>query len=378
MGLGKVGLTLSLPERHSGQVLAGVGFSSRQQLIGFAQVAQTNFRGLAESISLRWESGGITGHSTVEASYFEPWIDKRHTSLNVSAYDRINVRFANTLSNAVSSTDNVGTDTRYYEERVGMTFTLARPFRDAYVASTSLRAENVRTNNLALDQNNAQILQDGPIGVLSGALSHDSRDVVFDPVTGSYQAVTGSIGYADIRPVSGVDISQVPANIFGKTGFATTKLEFRYFFSPTGPRKQLNQDKSTVATRIILGTSAGTLPFFEQFFIGGTETLRGYREDRFWGSNLFFASAEFRQPLARSLKGVLFTDVGSAWGGSYSNVQISGFSQGGFHPHFGVGAGIRFRTPIGPLRPRLRHRRRRRTHPLQHRELVLRRVDGRR
>ena len=347
---GKIGLTLSLPERHSGQVLAGVGFSSRQQLIGFAQVAETNFRGLAESVSLRWESGGVTGHSTVEASYIEPWIDRRHTSLNVSAYDRINVRFANTLTNAVSTTDNVGTDTRYYEERVGMTFTLARPFRDAYVASTSLRAENVRTNNLALDQNNAQILQDGPIGVVSAGLSHDSRDVVFDPVTGSYQAFTGSIGYADIRPVTGVDISQVSAGIFGKTGFATTKLEFRYFFSPTGPRKQLNQDKSTVALRMIMGTSAGTLPFFEQFFIGGTETLRGYREDRFWGSNLFFGSAEFRQPLARSLKGVLFADVGTAWGGSYQNAQINGFSQSGFHPHIGVGAGIRFRTPIGPLR----------------------------
>ena len=350
LGPGKIGLTLSLPERRSGQVLAGVGFSNRQQLIGFAQVGETNFRGLAESISLRWESGGITGHSTVEASYFEPWIDRRHTSMNVSAYDRINVRFANTLSNAVTTSSNVGTDTRYYEERIGTTITLARPFRDAYVASASLRAEDVRTNNLALDQKNSQILQDGPIGVASIGLSHDSRDVVFDPVTGSYQAFTGSVGYADIRPVPGVNISQVPAGIFGKTGFVTTKLEFRYFFSPTGPRKRLDQEKSTVAMRVIMGTSAGTLPFFEQFFIGGTETLRGYREDRFWGRNLFFGSVEFRQPLARSLKGVLFADVGSAWGGSYQNVQISGFSQGGFRPHFGVGAGIRFRTPIGPLR----------------------------
>ena len=347
---GKIGLTLSLPERRSGQVLAGVGFSNRQQLIGFAQVGETNFRGLAESVNLRWESGGVTGHSTVEAGYFEPWIDRRHTSMNISAYDRINVRFANTLSNSVSSTDNVGTDTRYYEERVGTTITLARPFRDTYLASASLRAENVRTNNLALSTTNSAILQDGPIGVLSGGLSHDSRDVVFDPVTGSYQSGNLSVGYADIRPVTGVDISQVPAGIFGKTTFAKSQLEFRQFFSPTGPRKRLDQDKSTVAMRLILGTSAGTLPFFEQFFVGGTETLRGYREDRFWGRNLFFGSVEFRQPLARSLKGVLFADVGSAWGGAYQNVQISGFSQGGFRPHFGVGAGIRFRTPIGPLR----------------------------
>ena len=350
LGAGKIGLTLSLPERRSGQVLAGVGFSNRQQLIGFAQIGETNFRGLAESVNLRWESGGVTGHSTVEAGYFEPWIDRRHTSMNVSIYDRINVRFANTLSNSVSTTDNVGTDTRYYEDRLGATITLARPFRDTYVASASLRAENVRTNNLALDATNAEILQDGPIAVIGGSLAHDSRDVVFDPVTGGYQSLLGQVGYADIRPVAGVTLDQVPGGIFGKTTFIKSLVEFKQFFSPTGPRKNLSQDKSTVAMRLQIGTSAGTLPFFEQYFLGGTESLRGYREDRFWGRNLLFGSIEFRQPLARSLKGVLFADVGSAWGGSYQNVQIEGFSQGGFRPHFGVGAGIRFRTPIGPLR----------------------------
>ena len=102
--------------------------------------------------------------------------------------------------------------------------------------------------------------------------------------------------------------------------------------------------------RFQLGSSAGTLPFFEQFFVGGSENLRGYRDDRFWGSNLFLGSVEFRQPVARRLKGVLFMDIGDAWGGSYDNVSIPGFTQNGFQPHLGVGLGIRVNTPIGPLR----------------------------
>ena len=350
MGDGKIGLTISLPERRSGQVLAGLGFSNRQQLIGFAQIGETNFRGLAESINLRWESGGITGKNTVELGYFEPWLDKRHTALNAQIYDKIQVRFANTLNNDITSSNNVGNDTRYYEQRTGATFTLSRPFRDAYSAAVSLRGENVRSNALALTPANATILQNGPIGVLGGQLTHDSRDNILDPVIGGYQAFSLQVGYADIRPVSGLNVSTLPGGVFGTTTFTKTQIELRKFISPTGPRKKLDQDKSTLAMRLLLGTSAGRLPFFEQFFIGGTETLRGYREDRFWGKNLFFASAEFRQPLARSLKGVLFLDVGDAWGGSYSGVQIEGFGQGGFHPHVGVGAGIRFRTPIGPLR----------------------------
>ena len=36
---------------------------------------------------------------------------------------------------------------------------------------------------------------------------------------------------------------------------------------------------------------------------------------------------ELRQPLARRLKGVLFMDVGDAWGGNYSNVNLEGFTQ---------------------------------------------------
>ena len=78
------------------------------------------------------------------------------------------------------------------------------------------------------------------------------------------------------------------------------------------------------------GASTGTLPFFEQFFVGGAETLRGYREDRFWGQYNLLGSIELRQPLARRLKGVLFLDAGDAWGGRYNKVNIEGFEQAGF------------------------------------------------
>jgi outer membrane protein insertion porin family len=101
---------------------------------------------------------------------------------------------------------------------------------------------------------------------------------------------------------------------------------------------------------MLLGASSGTLPFFEQSFVGGAETLRGYREDRFWGSYLMLASAEIRQPLARGLTGVLFTDAGDAWGGDYQQVSIQGFTQSTFRIHPAIGLGMRVRTPLGPIR----------------------------
>ncbi len=102
--------------------------------------------------------------------------------------------------------------------------------------------------------------------------------------------------------------------------------------------------------RLLAGSSLGKLPFGEQFFLGGIDTLRGYREDRFWGSYLISGSMEFRQPITRSLKGVLFVDAGEAWGGDYSHVNLAGFNQGGFAPHIGAGFGVRVGTPLGPIR----------------------------
>jgi outer membrane protein insertion porin family len=104
------------------------------------------------------------------------------------------------------------------------------------------------------------------------------------------------------------------------------------------------------------GTSFGHLPFYEQYFVGGAESLRGYLDDRFWGKYTFLASAEYRRPLAQALTGVMFVDVGDAWGSE------SGFlfadpalrtryrQHTTFKPQPAVGLGLRVTTPIGPIR----------------------------
>jgi outer membrane protein insertion porin family len=349
---GQVIVTLSIPEKRSGQLLFGAGFSNRQQFIGFAQIGDTNFRGLGESLNLRWESGGIANRSTINLSFVQPWLDKRHTSLAVSAYDRIFVRFANRLNNDFFGGTIAGTGDRYFETRTGGTVTLSRPFRDNTVnVALTLRGESVRTTALALAAENAAILQNGPIASVAGRISLDTRDQPFDPIRGTLQSFGLEVGVASLRPVPGVDISQVPSNIFGRSNFVKGELDYRYFIPIAGRRKKtLDEPKSTVALHLQFGLSSGRLPFFEQYFVGGADSLRGYREDRFWGSNRFLFQTELRQPLARSLTGVVFFDVGSAWGGPYSNINLQGFTQTGFRPHYAVGLGVRVRTPIGPIR----------------------------
>ena len=350
---GEIRLTFSVPEKRTGSISVGAGYSSRQQLIGRAEISETNFRGRGEAVNLLWETGSVTGKSSIELGFTEPYLDRHHTSLSVQVYDKTIYRFANSLTNTVISGGGTTTDdTRYNEQRIGATVGIGRPIGNQTRATLNVRGENVQTDPLALTGINASIIQDGPIYSIGGSLLHDSRDLILDPVKGGYQTFTLMVGHADLKPPSSLSGQNIPGGTYGSHAFAKSSIEARQFINLQKPRRRdkPDEERTSLALRGLLGASNGTLPFFEQYFVGGAETLRGYREDRYWGKYLMLGSVELRQPLARGLKGVLFSDIGDAWGGSYQDVNIQGFNQSGFHPHASVGLGIRVRTPLGPIR----------------------------
>ena len=137
------------------------------------------------------------------------------------------------------------------------------------------------------------------------------------------------------------------------------QAEWRIFRALTALRgttlAEREQERVPVlAARVMAGTSVGSLPFFEQYFVGGVNNLRGYAEDRFWGKNMAIANVELRYPLFASLVGVAFVDAGQAWGSEF-RFQGTGFStefqqSRQFGPRLGAGVGVRYLTPLGPLR----------------------------
>ena len=148
--------------------------------------------------------------------------------------------------------------------------------------------------------------------------------------------------------------------------FAKYSVDLRRYLSKGGPRKDFNEKRKRIALRLMGGATSGQMPFSEQYFVGGAETLRGYQEDRFWGKYMLLASGEYRMPLGPSLTGVAFVDCGDAWGAPIQYRQtvgvdqqgnpglvdvINGFAQhSNFSPNLGYGVGIRVNTPLGPLR----------------------------
>jgi outer membrane protein insertion porin family len=90
------------------------------------------------------------------------------------------------------------------------------------------------------------------------------------------------------------------------------------------------------------------VPFFEQYFAGGADTIRGYEEDRFWGKQQLLTTLEYRHPIQKAFNVILFVDYGGAWGGYGS---VNKFTQSSSpNLNLGYGIGFSFRTPLGPLR----------------------------
>lgn len=60
-------------------------------------------------------------------------------------------------------------------------------------------------------------------------------------------------------------------------------------------------------------TDEQLLPLSEKLFLGGARTLRGYREEQFWGYRIAWGSLEYRRTMSRRSRAFLFFDTGAFW-----------------------------------------------------------------
>lgn len=351
--IGQVKIVIPVVEKKTGQISVGIGYSSRQRLVGQARLSETNFRGRAQGLNLLWEQGttdAVGGRASWEVGFYEPWLDKHHTSLSVNVFNKVLYRF----SSGIFGTSTIADDKIYNERHKGGDLTLSRPITDTVRAFIGGRFENVDTDPslLGVAGDLFKIAQKGKVAGGSIRGVHNTRDFDLDPAYGGYEAVAFEFGRVDAvrfdQPTPGV-FTEIP---FEGT-FQKGSIDLRRYFSKGGKKTSIQEKRTVLAVRLRAGIAGGKLPFFEQFFIGGAESLRGYREDRFWGTKMLLASVELRKPIAQSISGVIFVDYGDAWGAppEFANLNISGLSQSNkFVGNFGVGVGMRVATPIGNLR----------------------------
>ena len=343
-----VTITWEITEKRTGQVSVGAGYSPRQRLIGRAELSDQNFRGKGQGVSVSGEMGtwGTDGKPSVELRFFEPWLTKDKTSMTIDLYNKLVYRFSRNLVSNNNDDQN-----RYFERRMGGQLTFGRPFKLPITAS--LRYDDVNTRDLGKKVDFPR--QNGTVVAGSLSRSWNTKDYAQNPTSGSFTRISTEVGHASLDASSGEEFT---SSFFNKYIIDTRKyIGLKKIKATKEPeREQESQKIPVLALRLMAGHVVGDVPFFEQFFVGGAETVRGYLEDRFWGNTMYVASVEYRRPLMNRIVGVLFVDVGDAFNSNsafrfQSKKLRTDFEQHeGIRPFASVGVGLRVATPIGPIR----------------------------
>lgn len=339
---GKIDLVVDVKEARTGNFAIGAQLDPRSSLAGTLRLSDSNFRGTGQSVGFNVIQGTAGGGPSVEMDYGNPFLDDRGTALNVSLYSRLIYRFQGIgFGNNNTPTE----DDIFSERRTGLALAVGRAFTDDVSASVAVRYEGIKTSDVDTDSSTGFIQQDGTLATLTMGLTRNRRDVDIDPSRGDWFRIEVQPGFANITAVGGeLDDS------LGRKNFLKTTAEYRFYWSDQKPRtrNELDAPRRVLALRARYGTITGDVPFFEQFFMGGASTIRGYEEDRFWGNQSLLTTLEYRVPIQKALAISAFVDYGGAWGGygqvgEYTQSRSANFK-------IGYGLGVSFRSPLGPLR----------------------------
>ena len=312
-------MEINVKEKRTGTFGIGAGYSSEDGVIGMVSIADTNFRGVGDAVSLTFEMSGDDedAHGVVFA-YKHPWIDQRETAGLLRIYNR------------TYEYDDYDTRGRLKEEYMrkysGGEFTFSRPVSEYSTNYLTLRhrkddyVKHVSSGNAG---NRAEALGSSwrrkNFGTTrSVTMEHvtDTRDNIYNPTEGARVNLSAEFG----------------GWLGGDFDFQKYGIDHQAFFKAGHVQ--------VWALRAKAGLGHGDISEFNQYRIGGQDSLRGYREDQFRGERMTAGTIEYRFPLFNKVQGALFTDWGAAWD--------TGFDFDDFHGS--VGMGLALTTPLGPLR----------------------------
>ncbi len=314
----------------------GGSYAPQSGLEAYGQVILGNLHRQAQRLTITGLVNTLEGALGGEVGYYWPWIAPHNTSATLNVYSVPRYEISGDLT---TTTD------RYFERHSGFQGTVGRQLRGSLFGEAGLRYESVDVSNFPASVFTNSTTQNGQLGLLSLRGTWDRRNSALNPTSGTYSVGFVEGGFTHIGSTGGL----------GKAWG-----DRRWYLPLRAPSPQLStlggEPVPTLALRTMLGGTAGQVPFYEQFFVGGIGDLplRGYREGRFWGKYAFLANVELRWPFTKSVSGVIFVDAGDAWGSPYQflpGVSAGGFSQHRtFSPRAGVGFGFRVGTGVGPVR----------------------------
>lgn len=307
-------LDVDVAEKPTGTFSVGAGYSSVDKLIAQGSVTQDNFLGYGIRLSLSGSFGSTS--TTYSLGVTDPYfLDSQWTlggqlyksEREFNDYDDFRTGGSIKAGHPVSRNSKVFLTYRYEQKEI-------------------LNIDPFVTSPIILDAEGKSTLSS-----ITAEWVRNSTDYFQDPSRGGITKL--SLEYAGLG---------------GTDNFLKSIAEHRHFF----PLFWDTVFSIHGEVGYVVETADDSVPLGEKFFLGGIRTLRGFEwrevgpregEDFIGGEKMAYFNFEYLFPLAKDLglKGVLFYDTGNAWREEddyFTDMRHS------------VGAGIRWLSPMGPLR----------------------------
>ncbi|MES1227093.1 MAG: BamA/TamA family outer membrane protein [Armatimonadota bacterium] len=348
---GTTDVKLKFKEARTGQYQVGLALDPQSHLVGTVDIGDSNWRGLGQSVGLNLSQATVGGGPSAEASFNNRFYDAKDTSMSLRVYSKVVYNFT---GNGLSVDSSSTTDT-YDERRTGISLSFSRPLGEAHGVQLGFQARTSKTIELNTSSTSQFIQQDGDLYSIQIGGQYNTVRGGADPYRGDALSMMLEPGVSNITKVGG---NLAGANeLLGRSNFVRLTGEYKHYWSrePKAPKNEDNTtrieliQRPTVAFRARFGAISGTVPFFEQLFVGGTDSLRGYDNQRFWGNRSFLTTLEYRHPIQKAFSLAAFADYGSAWGG-YG--QLNNFEQSDkpqFKLGYGLGLGFKIQA-LGSIR----------------------------
>jgi outer membrane protein insertion porin family len=352
-------LVVGVEEKNTGNLTMGAGFSSVDSVVAFVEVSQgnfdlfnpPNFTGGGQKFRLRVQLG--TERQDYEASFIEPWFLGRKLQLSVDLYRHdLNFQSLNDLYDEVQTGGHVG-----LTRALGSDFLIGSVGYRLEDIGILLNGRTVRTNSFGVPVVGNRVIPDAInreagynlVSKLDFLLAYDTRNSVTLPNKGQRTS-----------------LSAILAGPFpGDKDFYKVEAKTGWYFKGALPGHVIELVGATGVADAYGGDDS--VPFYDRYYLGGPDSLRGYRyrsvsprekpfppaegssREPIGGDTYWFASAEYSVPIIQSdkergvgLRLAAFYDIG--------NVMVSPYTYdfGNYLDNWGLG--IRLNLPIGPLR----------------------------
>jgi outer membrane protein insertion porin family len=307
-------VNISVKEKATGMFSIGAGYSALDQAVVSAQVSQQNLFGRGQTLSLKASLG--SRFTLYDLSFTEPWL-----------FD-IPLRSKFDLWNLYREYDTYKLDSSGFGTVLGYPLSRYVTGYVGYRLSFDTVKEVLDTASYYIKK---QVGKTSSSGV-SLSITRDSTDDIMFPSTGSKNTVS-------LEHTGGPLLGDVSFTRYGATSAWFFPLPFDTVFGIRGRIGYMTANEGK------------EVPIYERYYLGGINSLRGLREvgpidpatgTVIGGLTLLNFNVEYIFPLIKNagMKAVVFFDTGNSW--------ESGYHAGDMRKTAGVG--VRWYSPIGPLR----------------------------